>query len=370
MRNWKKVQKQTVKRTGKPFRFRAGTASNVPTGDFATVNRPKRRFWRTWKMIEMAALLIAAAAFVVSIYSALWTRDALVETQHQTQLAREANQATLEALKETQRQTTLALEANEVTKRQLEFAQQEAERGRIVSAWSVLTTKARGNSGKKEALETLINLGVELEGLDLSCKTMGGWDAEKDKCETGVFLDGVTPHKTAPRAKMADVDFSGVDLHKAQLVGAELVSANFSSALLGWANLSQADLKFADFSGANFGFTDFTGADLRYADFTNAFLSNVRFEGAKLGAANLANHTLHGINLSGADFCSAIIDGEKVCAPYLKQEQLDQAWAWADRPPILGTDMFGRTLHPPPLCDPSLRPAYLEKRSWDKPEGC
>jgi hypothetical protein len=54
--------------------------------------------------------------------------------------------------------------------------QKEAiEKQEIIGAWQLLTTKASGNSGKKEAIEFLASKGAHLSGIDLSTETHGGF---------------------------------------------------------------------------------------------------------------------------------------------------------------------------------------------------
>jgi len=60
---------------------------------------------------------------------------------------------------------------------------QDREQQRIVSAWTLVTNTASGNSGKGPALEFLNSRDVPLSGIDFSTSVQNG----------SVFLEGVKP---------------------------------------------------------------------------------------------------------------------------------------------------------------------------------
>ena len=75
---------------------------------------------------------------------------------------------------------------------QIEFADREAERenarlDRIERAWNRVLRPAGGNTGKGEAVSYLINQGVSLEGLDLSCEV----DEISGTCENPQIVDQI-----------------------------------------------------------------------------------------------------------------------------------------------------------------------------------
>lgn len=45
---------------------------------------------------------------------------------------------------------------------------------KVIGAWQILTTRASGDSGKKEAIEFLAKQGISLQGIDMSSKNQWG----------------------------------------------------------------------------------------------------------------------------------------------------------------------------------------------------
>lgn len=201
----------------------------------------------------------------------------------------------------------------------------------IARAWSLLTTPATGNSGKREALEYLAGQGVSLRGIDLSCAKMGGgWDAEKKECGTPVYLEGLT--LKAPDGQR--VDLRGAHLEGANLRGAHLEGVNLRETHLQGADLWEAHLEGADLTGAHLVEANLFGARLVRADLVRAhleraFLRRVRLEGtnligAHLEGANLLQAHLEGAHLSAANFTDA---------KNVDSADFTNTWAWADQPP-------------------------------------
>jgi uncharacterized protein YjbI with pentapeptide repeats len=88
-----------------------------------------------------------------------------------------------------------------------------------------------------------------------------------------------------------------LDLSGANLRRAELIRFNLNGAILRDAKLEWADLRWADLIGA-----DLTGANLSRADFYKADLADARF-----AKANLADCNLEDANCEDAEFDSAIL---------------------------------------------------------------
>lgn len=235
---------------------------------------------------------------------------------------------------------------------------QGREEARQVNAWSLLTTPATGNSGKRKAMEYLHEQGISLTGIDLSCERMGGagnWNAEKKRCKRGVYLMGIdlSPHepgglkqvgqrKQKLYANLSDAnlsgaylvnanlsgaylikaDLSGVVLHSSRLSGTDFQGANLSGAIAWSADLSDANLVNANFSGAylpraNLSGTDLWGTDFSDADLENADLSGVDLSGANLFGAYLYGANLRYANLSDANFRDANLDNTDFFGAYL-----------------------------------------------------
>ena len=84
----------------------------------------------------------------------------------------------------------------------------------------------------------------------------------------------------ARNARLAQINFEGANLARADFSYASLNAANLRNANLQGINLTGADLTGADLTGA-----DLTGADLRYAVLSNASVDGVTLQGAQLGKA-------------------------------------------------------------------------------------
>lgn len=255
-----------------------------------------------------------------------------------------------------------------------------------------MTTKAPGNSGKKEALETLHRAGQFLTGIDLSCIAMGGLETVTGGCSGRTLLEDLE----MPNARLIEVNLASADLRRADLTSgnlaranlsrvdlrlanlsdAVLVGANLSRARLSNANLSRADLRDVNFSFADLWQAALWHANLRTAQFSNASLRNTNLSGANLEFArfpdsDLWDTDLRNANISDANFCTGLRSGPDArCAENLTQAQIDTAWAWADRPPIFKSVDDSLPLESPPLCDPALRQAYGVVKRFGRPEGC
>ncbi|HWA78465.1 MAG TPA: toll/interleukin-1 receptor domain-containing protein [Polyangiaceae bacterium] len=107
-------------------------------------------------------------------------------------------------------------------------------------------------------------------------------------------------------------DFSGADLRRADLCGANLCLTNFRRAnlrrarLVG-ANLSEASLRDANLGGADLGSANLSAADLSTANLSGADLSNANLSSADLSSANLNSTDLRGANLRGANLRGALL---------------------------------------------------------------
>ncbi|PIE15573.1 MAG: hypothetical protein CSA68_05980 [Rhodobacterales bacterium] len=240
------------------------------------------------------------------------------------------NSETLAAYKEqsiVNTETLMAYEAqskvNTATLREIKEAHDERQAEAINRAWSLITTRTSGNSGKGPALEYLNGLGIPLQGINLSCAHMGGgWDAEKLRCKTPTYLRKVNLQK----ADLRGAQLQGVDLWKAQLQEADLRDAQLQEAKLWGAHLQRAELWGAHLQGAELWGTQLQGANLPSAQLQGASLWNAQLQGAKLGKAQFG-----GANLTGTDFTDA---KELNTARFHDPVTGLSAWAWADRPPI------------------------------------
>jgi Pentapeptide repeats (8 copies) len=180
------------------------------------------------------------------------------------------------------------------------------------NAWSLITTPAPGNSGKRDALQYLVNSGVSVRGIDISCEAMkGNWNENRMTCQRPTFLEGL--QFTPPN--FAYVDFFGANMDGANLSNSDL---NFAS------------LERATFRGAYFRNADLSRAALYKTNFERANLKNVSFQGSyAIGTsfvrANLTGSNFQDANISGADFSES---------SGIEDSNFSGAWFWDDLPPI------------------------------------
>jgi hypothetical protein len=113
-----------------------------------------------------------------------------------------------------------------------------------------------------------------------------------------------------------------LDLHFANLGGADLIGANLGWANLIGANLGGADLIGADLTAAHLGGANLGWANLIGANLALAILGGADLTGANLGGANLFGATLVRTNLAGADLTGCRIYG--ISAWGLKLEEAKQ----------------------------------------------
>jgi uncharacterized protein YjbI with pentapeptide repeats len=117
------------------------------------------------------------------------------------------------------------------------------------------------------------------------------------------------------------VDFRGVDLQDANLVGVhffrmDLEGANLSGAFggeFGHVNLRNANLRRTRIGGA--AYADLTGADLRDAQLQDVCLLGATLDGATLAGANLCGADLINIHAEGADWDGATLNAKTRFSP-------------------------------------------------------
>lgn len=149
--------------------------------------------------------------------------------------------------------------AEESLKEQIKLQKEAMEKQEIIGAWQLLTTRACGNSGKKEAIELLASKGVPLSGIDLSAETHGGT----------VYLEGLFKDFKGDRSKII--------LNSANFSGAVLKNANFSEAILVGVDFSDSYLSFSTFKSCHLTGIKFNRAELSYAKFIDSDLTLADF---------------------------------------------------------------------------------------------
>ena len=103
---------------------------------------------------------------------------------------------------------------------------------------------------------------------------------------------------------LSDVNLSGVNLGRSNLLGADLARANLQNA-----NLAGSNLRWANLSAANLTDADLSWSELTMANFTGACLSRADLRWANLPRTNLTDADLRFANLIGAQLVETEISG-------------------------------------------------------------
>lgn len=114
------------------------------------------------------------------------------------------------------------------------------------------------------------------------------------------------------------LDFAGLEIPEATLVGIELRGADLCGCVLAGANLTGANLVDAELRDADLRGANLSGASLRDADLSGADLS-----GAKLNNADLGDALLPCANLSGTECYGAMFRGADLNEADLRRATLE-----------------------------------------------
>lgn len=174
---------------------------------------------------------------------------------------------------------------------------------RIERAWTRLLTRAGGNIGKGEALNTLIAEGQNLSGLDLSCEAIGGWDDSAKKCNKPPIFTRIYS------------------------TGHALDEVNFSGTVIEYSIIRSAALKQDSLSNAVIRFTDLSGT---------ALLPRVNGGKVTIRLSSLFNARIYSGYYDIAASNLSLSYFEAPVSPNLG----DGNWAWADQPPIEFLGMY------------------------------
>ena len=170
-------------------------------------------------------------------------------------------------------------------------------------------------------------IGANLRGADLGLV---------DRAAENLWKGTIFPSKLVG-VQLQTADLREADLGSADMRGASLAGAKLDAVDLRGANLTNSDLRAASLRDSQLGGADLsnanlsgTGADLRGADLTGTNLT-----GAKLGNADLTGANLAGAIVSSVDFSRDRENGTASPARGLTQEQLNEAKADLECPPML-----------------------------------
>lgn len=202
---------------------------------------------------------------------------------------------------------------------QIDYQDRTVERK--LRAWETVAADGPFSGGKADASAFLIDSdndlsGAELEGAPWSYRELTNINLARanlnDAVLVSVDLSGANLSRAVlTEANLVRADLTGANLSRAVLTRANLLGANLTGANLSEANLIEANLARAIVIKAYLFAVDLTGADLSNADLTSTRLHNTNLDGANLVGADLSKAALHGADLAGARG--------------LKQEQLNDA---------------------------------------------
>ncbi|RWO35905.1 MAG: DUF2065 family protein [Mesorhizobium sp.] len=114
----------------------------------------------------------------------------------------------------------------------------------IERAWQRLLVRAPGNTGKGAALTVLVNEHQGLQNLDLSCRAIGDWNSEFNKCESRAILAGVE----VPEAE-GQTDLFGLNLNDAVVIQSAIYDALFIDVRMNGTRIANSVLVQVGFRG-------------------------------------------------------------------------------------------------------------------------
>ena len=192
---------------------------------------------------------------------------------------------------------------------------------RISRAWQTVSSTARGNTGKADALKYLAAKGQDLRWMHLA---PGSTDNDRVvDCRYRVFVPGLDLRGAQidnANLSCSDLDSGDADTRTARFDRASLQNTSWIRSKAERASFRQASLISADFRGARLGNADFTDADLTqtkfaYADLQGASFSPNLAEGMRVYKADLRG--VQGLTCKGlkrmADWQSACRDPHLEC---------------------------------------------------------
>lgn len=193
---------------------------------------------------------------------------------------------------------------------------------RVERAWNRLLRPSAGNTGKASALQYLWDAGQSLDGVDLSCKALGNFDASSQTCNgplqfVDLFIKGRAEEPafgdTEPRKLigMSNVDFKDVKLTDAKFTRTSLQGVGFDEGSL-------------------------EGAFFIECSIDSTYL-NTSLKGVTFSLCELVNSSVYanGFSIAWTDISNTVFDGFDGADDQINFYGL--GFAWADRPPFYST---------------------------------
>ena len=167
---------------------------------------------------------------------------------------------------------------------------------RVSRAWQTMTSTARGNTGKADALKYLAAVGQDLRWMHLAPGSTG--NNQMVDCRYRAFIPGLDLRGVQldyAHLSCSDLDSGDADTGTARFDQASLNRTFWIRTKAERANFRQASLIAADFRGARLGQADFTEADLTQAKFAYADLRGVSFSVTAMEGVNVHMADMRGV---------------------------------------------------------------------------
>lgn len=187
----------------------------------------------------------------------------------------------------------------------------------IERAWDRLLRPAAGNTGKGEAMTYLLERGISLNGVDLSCRSIGNWDRERNECARRVQIEGVRIDKT----DWEEMAFGTLPKRGGVVSNGILASADLSDTDLFSFHVTLMQIRNINLSRTNMVGSILLGTVIR-GWFDEAYIGNCDLSDARIYPTEKPP-TLHRCAVNNA------------LLPWLDEEtSWTELTAWADTPPL------------------------------------
>jgi len=202
-----------------------------------------------------------------------------------------------------------------------------------------------------------------LAGADLTAARVGNADLSHTDLSGANFKWAELSGSSLSLAKMGNTKFREADLTRATLDDVKCRQADFRMAKLHGAKFRDADLRESDFSGADMSKTRVNGADLTWSNLSSANLEGADLSGAKLNMSKLRESRLRDANLTDADLTWADLSKADLSGADLTDCNLSEAdlsEAGLVKAVLTRTGFKGATLRGADLRETDRKDAALE----------
>jgi hypothetical protein len=209
----------------------------------------------------------------------------------------------------------------------------DREEARVERAWAHLLVRVGGETGKGSSLALLLKTAPAVAGLDLSCKSLGDWDSTTGTCLrapifTGFDLNSAKPYflgNVRPRDWITP-EFSGSVINNARMNFAQIREEKFRDTVITMSDLSMADFAFR-----------ITRIEIEKSDVSFASLGFPILK--KIASSNVSGIRVWFWETNNRDSPS-VPPGARF------RGSLEGNWFWADKPPLVLRQFYGKVPDP------------------------